>query len=57
MPEYVATEMLPKLINKTQSIDLNVRHGAILAIGEAIHALSQIKLADGKYIILCDLYQ
>ncbi|CAG9795264.1 unnamed protein product [Diatraea saccharalis] len=48
IPEYVATEVLPKLVEKTESIDLNVRHGAILAIGEAVHALSQIKLANGK---------
>lgn len=41
-------EVLPKLVEKTKSIDLNVRHGAILAIGEAIHALSQAELADGK---------
>ncbi|XP_045447141.1 tubulin-specific chaperone D [Melitaea cinxia] len=46
-PEYVANEVLPKLIKKTESIDLNVRHGAILGIGEAIHALSQTVLPDG----------
>lgn len=48
IPEYVATVVLPKLVEKTESIDLNVRHGAILAIGEATYALSQIKLSDGK---------
>lgn len=48
IPEYVATSVLPKLVEKTKSIDLNVRHGAILAIGEAIYALSQTKLSDGK---------
>ncbi|XP_059046099.1 tubulin-specific chaperone D [Achroia grisella] len=48
IPEYVATVVLPKLIEKTDSIDLNVRHGAILAIGEAIYALSQTKLSSGK---------
>ncbi|CAG4992849.1 unnamed protein product [Parnassius apollo] len=48
IPEYVATVVLPKLIAKTESIDLNVRHGAILGIGEAILALSQAKLADGR---------
>ncbi|XP_064071358.1 tubulin-specific chaperone D [Vanessa tameamea] len=47
-PEYVAQEILPKLIKKTESIDLNVRHGAILGIGEAIHALSQTVLPDGR---------
>ncbi|XP_063824172.1 tubulin-specific chaperone D [Ostrinia nubilalis] len=48
IPEYVATVILPKLVVKTESIDLNVRHGAILAIGEVIYALSQVKLSDGK---------
>ncbi|KAL4707948.1 hypothetical protein ACJJTC_013739, partial [Scirpophaga incertulas] len=48
IPEYVATEVLPKLVKKTESIDLNIRHGAILAIGESVYALSQIKLADGN---------
>ncbi|XP_073943148.1 tubulin folding cofactor D [Choristoneura fumiferana] len=48
IPEYVATVVLPKLVEKTSSIDLNVRHGSILAIGETYHALSQAKLADGK---------
>ncbi|XP_013165027.1 PREDICTED: tubulin-specific chaperone D [Papilio xuthus] len=48
IPEYVATEVLPKLVTKTGSIDLNVRHGAILGIGEAILALSRTKLHDGK---------
>ncbi|XP_046963089.1 tubulin-specific chaperone D [Vanessa cardui] len=47
-PEYVAQEILPKLIKKTESIDLNVRHGAILGIGEAIHALSQTILPNGQ---------
>ncbi|KAL0832793.1 hypothetical protein ABMA28_000957 [Loxostege sticticalis] len=48
IPEYVATVVLPKLVEKTESIDLNMRHGAILAIEEAIYALSQIKLSEGK---------
>ncbi|XP_052740499.1 tubulin-specific chaperone D [Bicyclus anynana] len=48
IPEYVATEVLPKLVKKTESIDLNIRHGAILGIGEAIYALSQADLPDGR---------
>ncbi|CAD0197479.1 unnamed protein product [Chrysodeixis includens] len=48
IPDYVATTVLPKLVKKTESIDLNVRHGAILAVGEAICALSQAKLPNGK---------
>ncbi|VVD01854.1 unnamed protein product [Leptidea sinapis] len=48
MPEYVATEILPKLVKKTESIDLNIRHGAILAVGEVIHALSQVRQPNGE---------
>uniref|UniRef100_A0A2A4J981 Tubulin-specific chaperone D n=1 Tax=Heliothis virescens TaxID=7102 RepID=A0A2A4J981_HELVI len=48
IPDYVATVVLPKLVKKTESIDLNVRHGAILAIGETIYALSQSRLPNGK---------
>ncbi|XP_063893170.1 tubulin-specific chaperone D [Helicoverpa armigera] len=48
IPDYVATVVLPKLVKKTESIDLNVRHGAILAIGEAIYALSQSTLPNGN---------
>lgn len=49
MPEYVATVVLPKLVAKVESIDLNARHGAILAIGEIVHALALIDLPDGKH--------
>ncbi|CAK1546044.1 unnamed protein product [Leptosia nina] len=48
IPDYMATIVLPKLVQKTESIDLNVRHGAILAIGEVIYALSQAKLPNGQ---------
>lgn len=33
--------MLPSLFEKANSIDLNSRHGAVLAIGEIVHALSK----------------
>lgn len=48
MPLYVANDILPKLVSKVDSIDLNVRHGAVLAIGEVTHALSLIDIPDGK---------
>lgn len=32
--------MLPTLFLKTGSIDLNCRHGAVMAIGQIVHALS-----------------
>ena len=39
-PEYMVTTVLPTLFEKTNSIDLNSKHGAVLAIGEIVHALS-----------------
>eukprot|EP00742_Colponemidia_sp_Colp-10_P003876 GILJ01004127.1.p1 GENE.GILJ01004127.1~~GILJ01004127.1.p1 ORF type:complete len:1237 (-),score=209.83 GILJ01004127.1:67-3777(-) len=40
-PAHVASEILPKLIPMTLSDDLNTRHGAVLAVAEALLALSQ----------------
>jgi hypothetical protein len=44
-PSYMVSTVLPALFEKTTSIDLNSRHGAVLAIGEIVHALS-ITLKD-----------
>lgn len=41
-PEYMADNVLPSLLEKTDSININVRHGAVIAIGEIILALKQI---------------
>ncbi|KAF5295539.1 hypothetical protein FQR65_LT10402, partial [Abscondita terminalis] len=41
-PDYVIKTVLPDLFKKTVSIDLNVRHGAVLAIGECVYAISKI---------------
>lgn len=35
----MAEQILPVLLEKTSSTDLNTRHGSILAIGEVIHGL------------------
>ncbi|KAK5650202.1 hypothetical protein RI129_001231 [Pyrocoelia pectoralis] len=40
--EYMVETVLPNLFKKTDSIDLNSRHGAVLAIGEIIYALSKL---------------
>ncbi|XP_044262327.1 tubulin-specific chaperone D [Tribolium madens] len=40
-PEYMVEKVLPTLFEKSSSIDLNARHGSVLAIGEIIYALSQ----------------
>lgn len=41
-PEYMASSVLPQLLSRTTSIDLNARHGAVLAIAELLHALSLV---------------
>ncbi|GLG98265.1 Tubulin-specific chaperone D [Gryllus bimaculatus] len=38
-PTYMSEIVLGKLLEKTNSVDLNVRHGAIIAIAEILHAL------------------
>lgn len=52
--------VLPALFEKTNSIDLNSRHGAILAIGEIIYALSKLAKqlnTDIKSILKEDLLE
>ncbi|XP_063705548.1 tubulin-specific chaperone D [Culicoides brevitarsis] len=41
-PTYLATEMMPKLFENAKSIDVNSRHGSILALGEVTLALTDI---------------
>lgn len=38
-PDYMVNEVLPKLFSKTSSIDINQRHGTVLAIGEIVAKL------------------
>ncbi|XP_018565799.1 tubulin-specific chaperone D [Anoplophora glabripennis] len=59
-PEYMIKTVLPALFEKTRSIDLNSRHGATLAIGEVIHALSKFakeQNTDIKLILKEDLLE
>lgn len=44
---------MPKLVQKTSSIDVNLRHGSVLAIGEVVVALKALEVNEnvlGKYI-------
>ncbi|KAG5900138.1 hypothetical protein JTB14_012811 [Gonioctena quinquepunctata] len=41
LSEYITKTALPNLFEKAHSIDLNSRHGSVLAIGEILHALSK----------------
>lgn len=43
-PEYMWEIVLPTLLQKTSSIDVNTRHGAVLSIGEIVHALSILNM-------------
>ncbi|CAH1175633.1 unnamed protein product [Phaedon cochleariae] len=42
LPSYLVDTVLPSLFEKSISIDLNSRHGSVLAIGEILYALSKI---------------
>lgn len=44
--DFMISSVLPSLLEKTYSIDLNARHGSILAIGEIVLALSYIAKLD-----------
>lgn len=44
-PVYMLNKVLPKLLEKTSSIDINQRHGAVLAIGEIVLKLKQMENA------------
>lgn len=46
-PGYMAAEVLGRLLQCTNSIDVNLRHGAVLAIGEIVRALVQIERSAG----------
>ena len=39
--------VLPSLFKKCQSVDLNSRHGSTLAIGEVLHAVSELCASGG----------
>lgn len=41
-PDYMEKKVLKKLIEKTDSIDVNVRHGSVIAIGEIVLALKNL---------------
>ncbi|KAI9585972.1 tubulin-specific chaperone D [Glossina fuscipes] len=41
-PEYMATVVMDQLFSKTDSIDINTRHGSVLALGEIILVLSKM---------------
>ncbi|XP_017047479.2 tubulin-specific chaperone D [Drosophila ficusphila] len=42
-PEYMAAVVLPQLLAKTDTIDINCRHGCVLAMGEITLALRKLE--------------
>lgn len=49
----MALEILPKLFSATDAININTRHGAVLAIGEIALALKNLELehaTPNKYL-------
>lgn len=42
----MASHILPSIFGKTTSIDVNLRHGSVLAIGEIVLSLSEIEALD-----------
>ena len=47
-PDYVRTEVLPRLITTATQIDLYMCHGSTLAIGHIVAAHSQIAEKQGE---------
>ncbi|XP_070581206.1 tubulin-specific chaperone D-like [Ptychodera flava] len=50
-PEYMAQTILPSLIPLATGIDLNSRHGSVLAVAEITHALYNIAVESKKTIL------
>ncbi|XP_037025535.1 tubulin-specific chaperone D [Bradysia coprophila] len=47
-PQYMSTHILPSIFGKTTSIDVNLRHGSVLSIGEIVLSLSELEALDPK---------
>ncbi|XP_051905785.1 tubulin-specific chaperone D isoform X1 [Hippocampus zosterae] len=50
-PDYMATSVLPQLLNMAVASDLQGRHGAILACAEVTHALYKLGLSTGRTLV------
>lgn len=42
----MSSHILPSMFAKTTSIDVNLRHGSVLAIGEIVLSLSELEALD-----------
>ncbi|XP_016895946.1 tubulin-specific chaperone D isoform X2 [Cynoglossus semilaevis] len=50
-PDYMATTVLPKLLSMAVGMDLQSRHGAILACAEVTHALYKLGLQTNRTVV------
>lgn len=53
-PQYVAQEIIPTLFGLTDSIDINTRHGSIIALGEVTAALKELERDQGSSFLTPD---
>lgn len=56
-PSYTAKSVLPKLFEKTSSIDINQRHGTVLAIGEIVLKLKQLEKTTDIIFLTAELVE
>lgn len=56
-PSYTARSVLPKLFEKTSSIDINQRHGTVLAIGEIVLKLKQLEKTTDIVFLTAELVE
>ncbi|EDV57417.1 tubulin-specific chaperone D [Drosophila erecta] len=50
-PEYMAAVVLPQLLAKTDTIDINCRHGCVLAMGEITLALRKLEEKSDPQVV------
>lgn len=48
----MSSHILPSIFDKTTSIDVNLRHGSVLAIGEIVLSLSEAETPDKEATFL-----
>lgn len=53
----MSSHILPSMFDKTTSIDVNLRHGSVLAIGEIVLSLSELEAPDGAKFLNESLLQ
>ena len=56
--DYVRTVVLPRLVTAATQIDLHMCHGAVMAVGQIVSAVSDIAKEEGEnwcnILVLCN---